>query len=363
MDLITLNPDTLQPEKFIENYESLIWTERYSENGDFELVTKDVGAAMSLLPRETYVSLRESNVPMVVEDHNIEKKPKESPSITITGRSFETVLERRVSVNAIGGNRTAWAISAAKESDAAYLAMRVVLGDVARSQSGSVVLTAVSPAVAPEDAIPEIDLILPADFSTLTPTSYDIKPDNLYTTVMDLVNTNLRGMKAVRPGPGSDQIGIEIYGGQDLSDEVVFDARFDQFDDATYLFSERGSVDVGYVYGATGSQIVLKTSAPTPSGLARRVLLVDVSGDGTTTTSAIRRTRGLVELYKYNATALFEGEISDQIARGYNVEYSLGDSIMLTGEYGLSEKVWVKEFIRTSDNNGEKAYPTLEPVT
>lgn len=362
MDLITLNPDTLQPDKFIENYESLIWTERYSENGDFELVTKDVGSALNFLPRETYVSLRESNVPMVVEDHNIEKKPREAPVITITGRSFETVLERRASVNAIGGTRAAWAISAAKESDAAYLAMRVVLGDVARSQGGSEVLTAVSPTV-PEDAISEIDLILPADFSTLTPNSYDIKPDNLYITVMELVNTNLRGMKAVRPGPDSDQIGIEIYGGQDLSNEIVFDARFDQFDDATYLLSERGSTNVGYVYGASGSQIVLKTAAPTPSGLARRVLLVDVSGDGTTTTSAIRRTRGLVELYKYNATALFEGEISDQIARGYNVAYSLGDSIMLTGEYGLSEKVWVKEFIRTSDSNGEKAYPTLEPVT
>lgn len=364
MELMTLDSNSLQPDKLIENFQSLIWTERYSEAGDFEIVTQDVAAAVRLLPRETYVALRESTVPMVVEDHKIEKKPKQAPVITITGRSFETVLERRASVKdnvAIGAAKAAWLQPAANESDAAYLVMRTVLGDVARFKGGIQVLNVIDPVVT-NDAIPEIDLVLPADYNPLSPNTYEVKAGNLYDAVMELINTNLHGLKAIRPTSFSNQIGIEIYGGSDRSDTVVFDARFDQFDDATYLFSERGSANVAYVFGFGASEQILKTIAPEPYGLARRVLVVDVSTDGTTSSSASRKTRGLVELYKYNATALFDGEIAQQVATGYNVDYHLGDSIMLTGEYGVSEKVWVKEFIRTSDSNGEKAYPTLEPV-
>lgn len=364
MELVTLN-SSLQPDKVIENYDSLIWTERYSKAGDFQLVATDVSSAVNALPKESYVSLRGSTVPMVVEAHKIEKPKNQAQKVTITGRSFEACsLERRASVNTpLGSIRTAWTISAAKESDAAYKAMRVVLGDTARYQSGVLVLAVVNPALSIYDAIPEITLTLPADYSTSTPNIYEIKPGDLYTTVMELLAANNHGLKAVRPGPTGTQIGIEIYNGADLTSTVVFDARFDQIDSATYLLSAQGSTNVAYVYGVNGSQQVLKTAAPEASGMARRVLLVDETSDTTTNTSDVRRTRGLVELYKNNATALFDGEVAEQVAADYNVKYFLGDILKLTGDYGLSQNVRVTEFIRSVDAQGEKAYPTLEAVT
>lgn len=391
MELMTLN-SSFQPDKLIENYEALIWTERYAKNGDFELTSTNIKETIKALPLESYVSLRETTVPMVVEQHKIKKSLQGAPIITITGRSFETVLERRASVNEeLGPARVPWTINAAKESDAAYDVMKRVLG-----------LDPFGDPVSPLDAIPEINLIEPIDYRagipdwhgavtynqydivrytglfyvatsladnlnktpSTNPTywyaiNYEIKPAYLYTTVMELVNTNHHGLKSIRPYAGGNQVGIEIYNGADLTGSMVFDARFDQIDDATYLLSKQGSTNVGYVYGAGGSDLVLKTSGPEPSGLARRVLLVE---DESANTSDLRHSRGLIELYKYNATALFDGQVAIQVAQGYNTEYFLGDILKLTGEYGLSQNVRVAEFIRTSDATGEKAYPAFEAV-
>jgi len=418
---------SFQPLNAVENYESLIWSERYSDFGDFELTSSDIAGMVSLLPREACVCLRESTVPMIVENYAINKPAREKPTITITGRSYETVLERRVAVNTtLPATYSSvpfddWDIDATKESDAAYLAMRIVLGDAPRYQGSTMVLPLTNPAVSPLDAIAEIDLILPADYidiigvaawsatppvaytagsrakyagfvwRAIAPTApdpptitdpskweklypwspYEIKAQNLYGSVMELLNTNRRGLKAVRPVPGDFKIGIEIYNGANLTGEgetgdpnhvVVFDARFDQFDDTTYLLSAQGSANVAYVYGSNGAQTVLKNAAAEPTGLARRVLFVDQSSDTATSSADVRKTRGLIELYKYNATALFDGQIAEQVAEGYDRDYFLGDILKLTGEFGLSQNARVAEFIRTSDATGSKAYPTFEAV-
>lgn len=418
MELVTLN-SSFQAAKFVENYESLIWTERYATNGDFELKGSNIAELMALLPLESYVSLRESPIPMVVEGHKIEKKKNAGPVLTVLGRSFETVLERRAAVRtplAPSTVRDAWMVSASTGSDAAYNAMRRVLGDFPRYQNGTAILSLTTPAVDPNDAIPEIDLVLPADYKiaawsnaipylvndrvgyngvvyearALTPNlnkqpdtqpTYwnpvagvpgyvwgasnivEIPPKDLYNAVIELIATNHHGFKAVRPDANGTKIGIEIYNGADLTESVVFDARFDQIDDATYLLSRQGSADVAYVYGPNGGSMVARSTGATYSGLSRRVLLLDAVSDTSVSTADARNSRGLIELYQNNPTALFDGEVAQQVANGYNRDYFLGDIIKLNGEYGLSEIVRVSEFIRSADGSGEKAYPTFETVT
>jgi hypothetical protein len=410
MELLTLD-SKFQPVNLIENYESLIWTERYDKAGDFQLVSSDIAATVKALPKETCVSLRDSTVPMLIEFHKIEKKGNDQ-KVTVIGRSFDAcALERRASVKEPFGSTTksAWVVSAAKESDAAYVAMRTVLGDTARYQGSTLVLSPIAAAVSPTyDPIPQIDLTLPADYGvaawsatkyymlndlvsyggnyylatslngnlnqvpTLSPTywtlttatkSYEIKTGNLYTTVMELLVSNNRGLKSVRPDQNGTKVGVEIYNGADRTSTVVFDARLEQLDNATYLLGAQGSANVAYFYGYLGSQQVLKTAAPEPSGMDRRVLVMDETSDQSTNPAAVRYTRGLVELYKNNPTALFDGEVAQQVAQGYNTSYFLGDLLKLTGDYDLSQNVRVVEFIRSADAQGEKAYPTFEAVS
>lgn len=485
MELYTLD-SSFQLLDQIENYKSLIWTERYSSSGDFELKTYDVATAVQLLPLETFVTIRESTVPMIVEAHKIEKKKNSTPEITITGRSFETVLERRASIRLLPYDETkiAWTIPANKASDAAFLMMRVVLGADSVFVSGMHVLPSRGPALSPKDAIPQISLVTPVDYSlpewnkdytysigdivgvadymyislkdnnvnhnpplvtqgfwavfsrqgalppegAVTSYLYAVEPKDLYTSVMDLIQTNHRGLKAVRPTTAGSTVGIEIYNGADLSSQVVFDVKFDQLDEATYLLSYAGSANIAYTYGGAGANIFPKHGDPTApqwsmtttyvegdlvnwngvtyqcningnigqeplifqsyaygvgsgawtpwwvvyepySGLDRRVIVLDGSQNPYSSTEntvysvgEIRRALALIELYKYNATALFDGSVSELVASRYNVDYNLGDIVTINGEYGLSEKVRVTEFIRSSDSSGDKAYPTFESV-
>lgn len=372
MELLTLDSN-YQPSELVERYASLIWTERYSKSGDFQLVTTDVERMLNLLPLESMVTIRESTVPMLVEVHKIEKSITGAPVLTVTGRTFETVLERRAAIKVpqpwLGLTaREPWIETLKKEADAAYQAIRQTIGDLAQS---SLSLPAVSPMMVAEDTFPMIELIPPADYGVTGAEELyeiEIKPGNLYTIIMELLATNHHGLKAVRPILGSNKVGIEIYNGADLTNVVVFDAKFDQFETATYLLSYTASTNMAYVFSKTQGVMISKTdvlspgSPPVASGLDRRVIFVDISGEEGTDTLEARRTRGLIELYKYNATALFDGQISQQVAAGYNRDYFLGDIIRLDGEYGLSKNVRVAEFIRSDDSTGSKAYPTFETI-
>lgn len=428
MDLVSLN-STFHEDRLVEKYSSLIWTERYSAAGDFQLVSNSIQDTISALPLDSYVSLRNSTVPMKVEAHKIEKKKDGIPQITVVGRSFEaTSLELRAAVrNPMGTSISEWVINAAKESDAAYEAMRVVLGDTTRYMGSppQEVLPVLTPAVSPLDAIPEIDLVLPADYrlvewdptvtyhpgdvvmldaadniyravdpqpighgnninqdpmhdiygfwTLVSGTADDVVPvtaqkgyaipqDNLYKAVLTMIGANHHGIKATRPTADSDKVAIEIYNGADLTDTVVYDARLDQINSGTYLFSRTGETNVAYVYASGNSTRVPKTTAAEPSGLNRKVLLVNATEELASAES--RTSRGLFELYKNNATALFGGEVASIVANAYNRPggYSLGDIIKLNGEYGLYQNVRVSEFIRSVDAQGEKAYPTFEAI-
>lgn len=425
-----------QPTEVVDDnrFESLIWTERYATAGDFQLVSSDISWCMDMLPRESYVTLRDSTVPMIVDSHKIVKQKNSVPKIEIKGRSFESVLERRGSVLGLGnGARPVWTNDAVKTSDAAWHALRGVLGDPAQNVAG-VSIGSQPPVNGALDVIPEIRLAVPADLavniapawngttvyaagtqasvttgtapnqvttiykSLITanganpetmPTYWqklgtlakvEIKAGNLYTTVIELIQANHHGIKSVRPPNGSSKttVDIEIYNGADLTATTVFDAKMDQFDDSTYLLTAQGSTNIAYVFGGgtatstggvpAGGTVVRKNNAGVEvSGLARRVLVVDEQSDNTLNTPAIRTSRGLVELYKNNAIAIFDGELAQQVAEKYNKNvnsggYSLGDIVQFNGEYGLSRKVRVVEFIRTFDATGDAAYPAFEVI-
>lgn len=371
MELWTLNSNPASGRLFLaekpyDNFDSLVWTERYHGAGDFQLVSSNPEEALATFPLESYVGLRSSTVPMVVEAHKIEKPKGKHARVTVTGRSFESVLERRASINTFTYSgtpptRLPWNINADKVSDAAYKAIREVIGDIARSN-----LPLINP-MSNADRIPEINLPLPTDYTTGTATAFSIKAGNLYSVVLEMLEVNRHGLRAVRPTPGKTTVDLEVYNGADLRNTAVFDARFDQFDNSTYLLSFQGSTNVAYIFGSNGASWKQKNTGAEPTGLSRRVLLLDEASDTTLNSDAVRQQRGLVELYNNNATALFDGETSFQIGELYNKPiaqggYGLGDILKLQGEYGLYRNVRVAEFIRTSDSSGESAYPAFQVI-
>lgn len=364
MELVTLNADN-QPAKLVENYDSLIWTERFNTVGNFELQTGDVNRFMTLLPEGTVVSLRESNVPMIVETHNIGRKKEKPNNLLIKGRSFESILDRRVALSAVSGGVGDWQVVAKIPSDVAYYIIEKIC---------------VEGILAAEDIFEPaiVQFITPDDYLTSTGPnrSFSVPRGRLLDAVLNLLQTEAKadgtttpatpavvphGIRAVRPDNTGTAIGIEIYTGTDRSGTVYFDGTRDLLDDGSYLFSKIGSADTAYILGGN-TAVILNKGAAAASGINRRVMLVDGTTSGVADEASLVE-HGKISLAEAYETAIFDGSINQDLSPYvYGVDYNLGDTVRLVGDYGLEEKARVTEYIRAEDSTGVKSYPTLVTV-
>lgn len=95
MELIVLDT-SLKMLSVLDTFESLIWTERYSAYGDFEVYTSINDSVLEILKDDYYLWLKESDQTMIVEDRKIESDAENGNHFTVTGRSLESILERRI---------------------------------------------------------------------------------------------------------------------------------------------------------------------------------------------------------------------------------------------------------------------------
>lgn len=80
----------------IDVYDSFIWVERYSDYGDFELYLPMDSNAIQYLKADYYVEIRESDRTMIIEDIQIDTDIDEGPLLKVSGRSLESILDRRI---------------------------------------------------------------------------------------------------------------------------------------------------------------------------------------------------------------------------------------------------------------------------
>lgn len=366
MDLMTLNEDN-QASKLIENYDSLIWTERFNTMGDFQLQTGNVQGFLNLLPEGTILTLRDSDIAMKVETHLIERKKNSPQKLIITGREYSSILDQRVAIQSVGAltGSENWEVDVKTPSDAAYFA---------------IVKICVEGIVDSADIFPgdKVQFPTPADYLTSTgPTkSFTIDRGNLLQVVLGLLQTEApldistspdtppvvpHGIRAVRPNASGTAISIEIYTGTDRSGTVYFDATRDLLDDGSYIFSKVGAANAAYGV-ASGLAGTMYEGAIEPTGLERKVILVDASESGIAD-EAILKDEMSRALSQAHETAIFDGSVNqDRNPYVYGVDYFLGDIVRTVGDYGLDSSSRVTEFIRSQDKTGYKAFPTLSTI-
>ena len=100
MELILLD-DSFNSVCAIDSFESLIWTDRYNEYGDFELylfVNEDILQNVKL---NYYFLLENAEVAlvptvMIIEEIELETDIEKGDHLKISGRSLESILDRRI---------------------------------------------------------------------------------------------------------------------------------------------------------------------------------------------------------------------------------------------------------------------------
>lgn len=95
MELLVLNTD-FESIAVIDTYESMIWTDRYNSYGDFEIYFAMDTNLLSCLKEDYYLWLKDSEHCMIIEDIKINADIEEGNHLVVTGRSLESILERRI---------------------------------------------------------------------------------------------------------------------------------------------------------------------------------------------------------------------------------------------------------------------------
>ena len=331
---------------------SFIWTDRYYEYGDFELYTRVSTDILSKIQSEYYLLNKESEHLMIVENIEIETDLEDGHTVKITGRSLESILDRRI----------VW--SSTIISGSIQDCIKKLLND-----------SIISPSISER----KIDNFIfdTSNNSKITNTiieETEYNGDNLYEIISGLCSANDIGFKVVLNK--SNQFVFSLYVGEDRSYEqtknpyVTFSPEFDNLINSNYVESIQDYKNVTLVAGEKDDNDIPKTaSTGNVSGLSRRELYTEATDinqkqeDDTTLTDEEYKNlliqRGNEALLEHKISVTFDGEFDATQMYTYNKDFFMGDVVQVANEYGIESKARIIEFIQSQDTNGYSMYPTF----
>lgn len=358
MDIFILD-ENLQRSSIIDVYKSFLWTERFNELGDFELVNHFSRSIKAQLPVGTRLAIPNSMRVMTVDTQEIKKDNDGNELITFSGRSLESLLDNRPAFFSLGSRSEdqKWILEGPPANLLREM-FRIVVAEGTLSLDDKIPFYTAGTLTPPGDIPePEESIILELD------------PDNLYEVTKKYAQIYNLGFRLIR-NDDHKELYYEIYTGNDrttgqtTNPAVIFSRALDSLSGLTELQSDADYKNVAYVFGKYDSLIV--NSPDSSSGLAkgfeRKVLVVDANDidlePGSELTAALQE-RGRRELAEHRAVMGFDGETPQILSYVYGRDYALGDLVEVQDTEGNANRVRVTEQIFASDAEGDRSYPTF----
>lgn len=357
MELYILD-SALRRTKVIDRFESLIWTERFSSFGDFELVIHSTIESRSMLPAGTLLAINLSWRVMIVETIENKSDADGRAMLSITGRSLESILLDRVAKSTMSDLTTD-----------PYWELLGTPGDIARHVFTSICVEGdlsvgdIIPYIQPGTFFPPDTIVEPADEITVA-----LEIDTVYATIKSICDAYDLGFRLVRALDLSE-LYFNVYSGNDRTTSqtvlppVVFSPELDNLEDVSELTSIAQYKNVAVVFAPNGVVTVYAAGADaSTSGFARRVIYVDASDVTLAAPAALTAEltlRGQQALSENTSLSAFDGEIPQFGSYRYGVDYDLGDLVEVRNSDGITNNMRVTEQIFVSDSQGERSYPTL----
>lgn len=347
MDVYVLNAD-FETVDIIDDYFSLIWTIRYNECGDFELQLPLTPEYLTYAQNGWYLSIRESKRYMIMEEYDVSSDAEKGMTLTINGRSLESILDRRIvwSQTKINGK---FQNGVKKLIDDAFINPKLSERKISNFKFAESNSSAIK------------NSRLKKQFTG----------DNIYDVIVLLCQTYGFGFKLV---PNSkNELVFSIYNGTNRKDEVIFSPEYDNLLSSEFYFSDRNRKTVALVAGEDEGtkRTTLVVKASKEKGIDRREIYVDArdiqseEDDRTKMSDAdykkLLQLRGFEKLAEYKTEAVLEGEANLDRSFHLGEDYDLGDIVSLRNEMGLELDVRIVEIIRSySAQNGYTAVPSFE---
>lgn len=352
MELTLLNT-SLDAVAIVDDYESLIWTDRYQEYGDFEIYTPVTPDILSVLKQDYYLINRDSEHTMIVEKLLIKTDVETGNHITITGRSLESILKRRI----------VWK-------------QRSITGNL---QNGIKTLLNEN-IINPTDSKRKINNFIFEASTDERITSLKIDAqytgDELYDVVSKLCKEHGIGFKVTLND--NKQFVFKLYAGTDRSYEqtentyVIFSPNFENIVNSNYIESKSALKNVTLIGGEGEGKNRRYYAIGSASGLDRRELFTDARDissevDEVKLTeseyNALLAQRGNEKLSENIDIMSFEGEIEPTMMFKYQEDFFNGDIVQIENEYGHSAKTRIIEMTISENEQGTSVYPTFSTIS
>jgi hypothetical protein len=344
--------------RIIDQYISLIWTERSNKFGDFELRIYSTYHTRSLLVVDTYLAMNMSKYVMRIESFEDDVDADGRQILIVKGRSFEAVLFDRVAKDSLSTLTVSpkWSITL-PPADVA----RKVFHDIC--VTGILNVGDILPGISETSLLPGSNIVESPD-----PITVDIKPSTVYDVIANVCQTWELGFRFLR----DDSTGVmhfDIYSGSDRTSgqsiltPIIFSPQLDNLQNTKELVTIDKAKNVAYVFSPDGFEMVYAFGVdPAIDGFDRRVLVVDASDITSTSTSDVPGAltqRGKEQLAAAQTFQGFDGEISQKSQFTYGVDYNLNDLVEMRNVDGVTNQMRVTEQIFVNDAEGYRTYPTL----
>ena len=341
----------------VDDYISAIWTDRYYKYGDFELVLPPKDANASVFQIGYYIYLEQSEHLMVINSVNPKTNIEEGSRFTVTGRSLEFLLDRRI----------IWGL----------LTMSGKVQDVIKKILDTNVIS-------PSDTartFPNFSFSASTDSLVTAPTleTTQVTGDSVYSTISELCSAFELGFKIVLNSSNtmvfSLYAGVDRSYGQSTRPYIVFSPEYDNLKNSNYYTDDFNLRNVALVAGeGEGSSRKYYTHIQSAkTGLDRRELFVDArdissNGENNTTLTEAQYTealksRGISKLAENPGESTFDGEAETLLMQQYGVDFNMGDIVQIVDSNGYTMRTRVTEYIMSVGEDGTtKHYPTFTSV-
>jgi hypothetical protein len=345
----------------INNYDSVMWIERYDKAGEFEITAKLSSGIVGFLPPGTIISHTKTYEACIVENIEISESSSMDPTVKISGRGLISYFDYRIVGLSLAEAETPTIPPTQYELAANNLQTQIM--NLINSEIGTL----------------EGYIICTTQALTLPQDARIVKRQSVYEAALELLSLGNLGIRVVRKNYlgavnalSATKSLIYIYRGNDLSSSVIFSWESGELESASYLLSNKTYRNVALVQGTYTEAVVYDNSLP-EDAYGKRVMLVDASdidkslvyvptGSELTDILNALQARGYEALANQNILNLSNVDLAKSTSYKYRTNYNLGDIVSISGNYGVIEKRRVVEYVEIEDETGETGYPTLSAV-
>lgn len=351
MELLILDT-TFEPVDVLDTFESLIWVERYYGYGDFEIYEQVSKKVFDVLKSDYYLWLKGSDRVMIIEDRKIETDVENGNHLIVTGRSLESILDRRI----------IWE-------------QTVLTGNLQNGIEKLLNENVISPII--EDrAIPNF-IFEASDDPAITVLTVEAQftRNNLYDAITKLCVERKIGFKITLSD--SNQLVFKLFSGvnrsydQLLNPYVVFSPKFENIINSNYSESKKKLKTITVVAGEGEGLDRKTTTVGGGVGFSRRELYTDARDLSQTVDEVLLpeaeylaqlAQRGSEDLALCAADELFDSQADTTRMFKYGEHFFLGDIVQIVNEYEIESKVLVAELIHSQNMEGVDIYPTFVTI-